>query len=156
MAGGHQFEHLPLLLRYRGRAKLRGGGGTDPQTVANRNARAAHSASLGGAASGLTANWRAQDAHRQQQNLPVLPAGKPILVKVDPNLDLDVLRDKFDFEIVAEQEEGFVLVASEDIDLTAFTQMVTNFSVAVHGSATIASVHRLYDDPNQADRVQPI
>lgn len=156
MAGGHQFEHLPLLLRYRGRAKLRGGGGTDPQTVANRNARAAHSASLGGAASGLTANWRAQDAHRQQQNLPVLPAGKPILVKVDPNLDLDVLRDKFDFEIVAEQEEGFVLVASEDIDLTAFTQMVTNFSVAVHGSATIASVHRLYDDPNQADRVQRI
>lgn len=156
MAGGHQFEHLPLLLRYRGRAKLRGGGGTDPQTVANRNARAAHSASLGGAAGALTANWRTQDARRQQQNLPVLPAGKPILVKVDPNLDLDVLRDKFDFEIVAEQEEGFVLVASEDIDLTAFTQMVTNFSVSVHGSATIASVHKLYDDPNQSDRVQRI
>jgi len=156
MAGGHQFEHLPLLLRYRGRAKLRGGGGTDPQTVANRNARAAHSASLSGAAGTLTANWRTQDVQRQQQNLPVLPAGKPILVKVDPNLDLDVLRDKFDFEIVAEQEEGFVLVASEDIDLAAFTQMVTNFSVAVHGSATIASVHRLYDDPNQFDRVQRI
>ena len=86
----------------------------------------------------------------------MLPAGKPILVKVDPGLDLDVLRDKFDFEIVAEQEEGFVLVASEDIDLTAFSQMVANFSVAVHGSATIASVHRLYDDPNQADRVQRI
>lgn len=156
MAGGHQFEHLPLLLRYRGRAKLRGGGRPDPQTVANRNARAAHSASLGGAAGTLTANWRAQDAQRQQQILPVLPAGKPILVKVDPNLDLDVLRDKFDFEIVAEQEEGFVLVASEDIDLAAFTQMVSEFSVAVHGSATIASVHKLYDDPNQADRVQRI
>lgn len=156
MPPGHQFEHLPLLLRYRGRAKLRGGGGTDPQTVANRNARAAHSTSLRGAAGTLTANWRTQDAQRQQQNLPVLPAGKPILVKVDPNLDLDVLRDKFDFEIVAEQEEGFVLVASEDIDLADFTRMVNGFAVAVHGSATIASVHRLYDDPNQADRVQRV
>jgi hypothetical protein len=156
MPGNHQFEHLPLLLRYRGRAKLPRGGSTDPQTVANRNARAAHSQGLSGAAGALTASWRAQDAQRQQQNLPVLPAGKPILVKVDPGLNLDVLRDKFDFEIVAEQEEGFVLVASEDIDLAAFTQMVANFSVAVHGSATIASVHKLYEDPDQADRVRRI
>lgn len=156
MPNGHQFEHLPLLLRYRGLAKLRPPPGASPQTVANRNARAAHSASLRGAAGTLTANWQAQDTARQAQNLPILPAGKPILVKVDPSLKLDVLRDKFDFEIVAEQEEGFVLVASEDIDLTAFAQMVTAFAVQVRGSATIASVHKLYDDPNQADRVQRI
>lgn len=156
MPNGHQFEHLPLLLRYRGRAKLRGGGSPSPQTVANRSARAAHSASLRGAATSLTTTWRAEEATRQAQNLPVLPAGKPILVKVDPGLDLDVLRDKFEFEIVAEQEEGFVLVASEDIDLTEFTQLVNNFAVQVHGSATIASVHKLYDDPDQKDRVQRI
>lgn len=156
MAGRHQFEHLPLLLRYRGRAKLRGGGSPSPQTIANRNARAVHSASLGASANAISTNWKSQDAQRRTQNLPVLPAGKPILVKVDPGLDLDVLRDKFDFEIVAELEEGFVLVASEDIDLTAFTQMVTAFAVKVHGSATIASVHKLYDDPNQADRLQRV
>lgn len=156
MPGGHQFEHLPLLLRDRGRAKLRGGGSTSPQTVANRTARATHSATLGTSATALSTNWKAQDATRQAQNLPVLPAGKPILVKVDPGLDLDVLRDKFDFEIVAEQEEGFVLVASEDIDLTAFARMVSQFAVKVHGSATIASVHKLYDDPNQSDRVQRV
>lgn len=156
MPGGHQFEHLPLLLRYRGRARLRGGGRPSPQTIANRNARAAHSAALGGSVRTLTTNWQAQDAQRQARNLPVLPEGKPILVKVDPDLDLDVLREKFDFEIVAEQEEGFILVASEDIDLTAFTKMVHEFAVKVHGSATIASVHKLYDDPDQNDRVQRV
>jgi hypothetical protein len=156
MPNGHQFEHLPLLLRYRGRAKLRGGGSTSPQTVANRNARGVHSTSLQGAATTLTATWRAADAGREVANLPVLPAGKPLLVQVDPGLDLDVLRDKFDFEIVAEQEEGFVLVASEDIDLTEFTRMVTNFAVQIHGSATVAKVHKLYDDPHQTDRVQRI
>ncbi|MBX3387174.1 MAG: S8 family peptidase [Phycisphaeraceae bacterium] len=157
MPSNHQFEHLPLLLRYQGRAKLRGGGSTSPQTVANRDVRRAeHSADLSTAAGTLGGNWRAQETQRQQQNLPVLPAGKPILIKVDPGLDLDVLRDKFAFEIVAEQEEGFVLVASEDIDLAAFTQMVNAFAVNVHGSATIASVHKLYDDPDQSDRVQRI
>lgn len=156
MARGHQFEHLPLLLRYRGRAKLRGGGSLSPQTLANRNARAAHSASLGTSASTLAANWKALDTARETKNLPVLPAGKPILVKVDPGLDLDVLRDKFDFEIVAEQEEGFVLVASEDIDLAAFSAMVRQFADGVHGSGKIAEVHKLYDDPNQYDRVARI
>ena len=115
MATGHQFEHLPLLLRYRGRAKLRGGGTPAPQTTANRGAnRAAHSTSLRASAQSLSANWRTQGTQRQAQDLPLLPAGKPILVEVDPGLDLDVLRDKFAFEIVAEQDEGFVLVASED------------------------------------------
>ncbi|CAN5407337.1 hypothetical protein BH09SUM1_BH09SUM1_11950 [soil metagenome] len=156
MPNGHQFEHLPLVLRYRGRAKLRGGGSTSPQTLANRKARGEHSTALRGAATSLTTAWREEDVKRQAQNLPVLPAGKPILVQVDPGLDLDVLRGKFDFEIVAEQEEGFVLVASEDIDLTEFTQMVANFAVPVHGSATVAKVHKLYDDPDQTDRVQRI
>lgn len=155
MPGDHSFEHLPLLLRYQGRAKLRGGGDPSPQTVANKNARQAHSLVLDTATQGLTANWQARRAERliADQAAPDLPAGVPILLRVDPGLDLDVLRDKFDFEIVAEQEEGYVIVASEDIELAPFRAMLQGFAVAVHGSATIAQVHRLFDDPNQTDRL---
>jgi hypothetical protein len=67
---------------------------------------------------------------------------------------LDVLREKFAFEIVAEQEEGYVIVASEDIELTPFLAMVNEFAVQVHGSARIAEVHRLFDDPEQTDRLR--
>ena len=66
------------------------------------------------------------------------------------------MRDKFTFEIVAEQEEGYVIVASEDIELTPFLAMVNGFAVQIHGSATIARVHRLYDDPDQTDRLRRI
>lgn len=156
MPGEHKFEHLPLLLRYQGRARLRGGGKPTPQTVANRNARQAHSGTLTAASQGLSANWQQRRAERQNQDLPVIPEGIPILLQVDPGLDLDVLREKFDFEIVAEQEEGYVIVASQDIELTPFLQMVNGFAVKVHGSATIASVHRLFDDPNQTDRLRRI
>jgi len=153
MPGQHNFEHLPLLLRYQGRARLPSGGKTNPQTLANKNARQAHSATLQGAAQALSGNWKQRQAQRQGQALPVIPNGIPILLKVDPRLDLDVLREYFDFEIVAEQEEGYVIVASADIDVASFLAMVNGFAVNVHGSATIASIHQLFDDPNQTDRL---
>ena len=150
--GQHNFEHLPLILREQGRAKLKGGGKASPQTIANRNARQAHSTSLNTSAQSLKTNWEAAKAQSAEQGVPIIPQGISILLQVDPRLDLDVLREKFEFEIVAEQEEGYVIVASEDIELTPFIQMVNEFAVQIHGSARIAEVHRLFDNP--ADRLR--
>ena len=69
-----------------------------------------------------------------------MTAGIPILLEVDPSLDLDKLRQFFDFEIVSEEEEGFVIVASQDINLSQFLQRVNEFATEVRGSATVASV----------------
>jgi hypothetical protein len=143
----HNFEHLPLVLRYQGRARLRGGGDQSQQTRDNRNTPQAHSASLQRSAEALGTAWQERQAEREQENLPVIPQGVPFLLQVDPSLDLDVLRDKFDFEIVAEQEAGYVIVAAEDIDLVPFLQMVDAFAGQIRGSATIAQIHRLYEDP---------
>ena len=156
MPGPHNFEHLPLLRRYQGKAKIRGSGRQSPQTKANRLAYEAHSRALHASATSIAANWQAVQAHRQNQNLPVIQEGVPVLLKVDPGLDLDVLRDKFAFEIVAEQEEGYVIVASRDIQLGPFVEMVNAFSVRIHGSATVASVHTVFDDPSQQDRLRRI
>jgi Subtilase family len=154
MPGQHNFEYLPLVLRDKGRARLRGGGDPSPQTRANKKARQAHSAFLLDAAKSLSSNWHARQTERLTQALPIIEQGIPILLQIDPSLDLDVLREKFAFEIVAEQEEGYVIVASEDIEIAPFLKMLEGFSVQVHGSATIAQVHRLFDD--QEDRLRRI
>lgn len=156
MPGDHNFEYLRLLRRYLGPARLHGFGRQSPQTIANNNARQAHSQRLLTAAHSLTATWQERYARRRDGDLPAIPAGIPILLQVDPGLELDALRDRFKFEIVAEQEEGYVIVASEDITLAPFLEMVNGFSVQVHGSATVASVHRLFDDPDQIDRLRRI
>lgn len=156
MPGQHNFEYLRLLLRHKGPARFRGFPKPSPQTLANRNARRAHSTYLRDAAQSVSASWKEQKAQRQLQNLPVIPRGIPILVQVDPSLELDVLRAMFEFEIVAEQEEGYVIVASEDIDLALFLAMLNGFAVQVRGSARIAEVHRLFDDPHQTDRLSRI
>jgi hypothetical protein len=154
--GEHNFEHLPLFLRFQGAARLRNPPFQSPQSRANREARVAHSAALRTVSESLSERWRENREGRLNQDLPLLPAGIPLLLQIDPSLDLDVLREKFSFEIVAEQDEGFVIVASEDLDLTRFVAMVNAFSVAVHGSATVAQVHRLFDDPDQGDRLSRI
>jgi hypothetical protein len=154
MPGQHNFEHLPLILREQGRAKLHGGGDPSPQTVANKKARQAHSDSLITSAQSLKKNWEELKAQSAEQGVPVIPQGMPLLLKIDPGLDLDVLREKFAFEIVAEQEEGYVIVAAEDIELAPFVEMVSQFAVEIRGSAKIAEVHRLFDDPT--DRLQRI
>ena len=157
MANGHHFEHLPLLLRYDGIAKLKGGGAPAPQTVANRGARRQdHSQALVASAGVIMRQWQERKAGRVEAGLPIVPQGVPLLLQVDPSLELDVLRDRFAFEIVAEQEEGYVIVASEDIELTSFTALVNNFAVALHGSATVAHVHRLFDDPDQTERLRRV
>ncbi|MBC7604884.1 MAG: S8 family peptidase, partial [Ramlibacter sp.] len=157
MPDQQNFEYLPLLRTYKGRARLGGGGGnTSPQTVANRNVRQTHSATLDAVAQAVSADWRERKAQRQvaDPTLPELPAGVPILLEVDPSLDLDALRHFFDFEIIAEQEDGFVIVASEDIDMATFRDKVRGFAVKIQGSATIAEVHRLH--VNDADRLARI
>jgi hypothetical protein len=156
MPDQHNFQHLPLLLRHQGRARLRGFGKPSPQTRANNDARQAHSTALSTAAASLSTTWKERKAQREEQNLPVIKEGIPILLQIDPSLELDALRAKFAFEIVAKQEEGYVIVASEDIEIAPFLAMVNAFSVKIRGSAAIAQVHRLFDDPNQIDRLRRI
>jgi hypothetical protein len=156
MPPDHQFQHLPLLMRYQGPALIRGGGDRADETKHNRTHYAAHAGRLKGAAGTATGAWQARQAAREQYHLPVAPAGMPVLLKVDPNLDLDVLRQKFGFEIISEQEDGFVIVASEDLSLTSLVAMIDEFATDTHGSATIASIHNLYDDPSQDERLRRI
>jgi hypothetical protein len=148
MPENHNFEHLPLLMRRQGPARLSGGSKSSPQTVANRQSAANHSAALQTAATGVVRNYKEHREEREALGRPVLPSGIPLLLQIDPSLDLDKLRHFFNFEIVSEEDEGFVIVASEDIDLTVFEEAVRGFAVEVHGTATVASVHRLVDEPD--------
>lgn len=64
---------------------------------------------------------------REHDHLPTLSAGIPILLEVDPGLDMDDLQKTFGFEIVAEHEDGFVIVASQDIHLATLLQKINDF-----------------------------
>ena len=136
MPPSHQFEYLPLVLRESGLARFPPAPrDEDPTTVINRANRATHAGTLTARTSALSTSWKAARAARQQAGLPEIEEGIPLVLKIDTALELDDLRRQFEFEIVSEQEDGYVIVASRDVDLTDFQKKLTDYVSAVTGSA---------------------
>jgi hypothetical protein len=157
MPSTHQFEHLLLVRREDGPARYARPRFFDsPQTITNRTNRGAHSASLGGQVTSVTANWRTKLDARTQAGLPAIDKGIPLLLQIDPTLDIDDLRHYFGFEIISEQDDGFVIVASEDESLAYFQQKLNDFIGTVQGSAGIAKIHELREDLTSEERLKRI
>lgn len=151
------FPHLPLILRYDGPARFPQIPITgDPRTKLNKDNRSGHSGGLATSAATVSSAWKLRVTDREQANLPVLPKNVPLVLEVDTALDLDELRKFFGFELVSEQEDGFVIVASDDLDLNLFRAKLQEFIGKATGSATVANVYRLEDDPDQSKRLARI
>lgn len=152
----HRFEHLPLLIRFRGPANIRGGGNESDQAKRNKADRAGHSGTLAGRAAAASGAWQTQRTARDAAGAPSLPDRMPLLLQIDPNLDLTFLREKVSFEIVAEQADGYVIVATEDVDLVAFRRLVADFATATTGSANVARILELTGPEDQDARLRRI
>lgn len=155
MAKSKQFQHLPLPFVERGAANIHGGGSSSNQTKNNRDNRGQHSQTISGQIKGVTKTWTDRLAARPEE-LPEIPPGIAFVLEIDPKLDIEKLREYFAFEIVAEEGDGFVIVASEDIDLEEFLRLADGFATELSRSATIASIYRLDDDEDQTARLQRI
>lgn len=148
------FPHLSLVLRYDGTARfpqaVRKG---HPKTKAAQDDRAAHSGGLSHSASTVSTEWRLRIADRERKDLPVLPKNMPLLLEVDTSIDMDELRKFFGFELISEEEEGFVIVATVDLDLNALLEKLRDFTGQVKGSGAVAKIHKLHED---AERIPHI
>lgn len=153
----HPFPHLPLVLRYDGAARSpRRNIQSDAKTDAAKADRPAHIGGLKTSATNVSSAWKLRIADREKENLPTLPMNVPLLLEVDVMLDLDELRKWFGFEVVAEEEAGFVIVASEDLDLNEFNKKLVEFVGQVRGSSSVARIHNLHEDLDQSKRLSLI
>ena len=116
MPENRDFSHLPLPFLYRGKPKLRGFNSPSERTNRNRNNRAHHGEYLKRRSSELSQFWKERRINRLEEDLPEIQVGIPILLEIEPSSNIEFLRG-LGFEIVCEIEDGFIIVASEDIDL---------------------------------------
>ncbi|MCA9140554.1 MAG: S8 family peptidase [Planctomycetales bacterium] len=77
------------------------------------------------------------------------------MLRIDTSFDLDTLRRQFNFEIISEQDDGYVIVVSKDLDLSLLQQKLDEFETAA-GSASIAQIHELVNDETQEERLRRI
>lgn len=153
MAENNGFTHLPLPLLFQGKPKLHGGGAVSAQTKRNTANRITHGGYVKRRSAELSRFWKERRAERSENALPEIETGIPILLEIDPSTDIDFLRG-LGFEIVCEIEEGFIIVATEDVDLSAFNEKVDAFVANVTTRCNSpAKVYALCED---GDRLKQI
>jgi hypothetical protein len=140
------YNHLPLPLVRKGKPRRTGGGSTAETEANNKANRGQHSTTLTGAGQRISENHKRWLQERPESESHPLPAGIPLILQTEPGIDLDFLRTAFKFEVIAESDEGFVLVASEDIELTEFIGKAQAFANSERGSGAAAKVYGLVED----------
>ncbi len=152
------FPHLNLLFKTQGAAKLEGGGGPDPNVVQNQSNRVGHSSFLKSKVGGFSYLAKQLIEARTAAGLPTIEGGVPFVLRI-PNEDdgtLEFLAEKLGIEIVAEYADGFLIVATEDLDLQRLVDLANDFATSVRGSGGMASIIDIDEDPHSVNRITRI
>lgn len=113
------FPHLELPKRIDGLHKPRRQGGTrepNPLTLGYLNDRKTHGNNLLGNIDNLSQQWKSGIEQRAKLDLPDLPNPnvQPVFLQIDSNeFDIESLKT-FGIEVIAEEEDGFIIGASSD------------------------------------------
>lgn len=150
-----QFPHLHLLYKDQGGAVLEGGGRANPAAQYNTRNRQQHSALLNQRIAGFTRHAIALQQERLNANLPPVRGGVPFLLTIPDGDDgaIEFIAEKLGLEIVAEYEDGFLIVATSDLDLAKVTELANEFAQSKHGSGGMAKILALDENPLSENRI---
>src|SRR6476620_1583110 len=142
-----RFPHIQLSLAKEGIAASPQGGGRnkDPQTLANSGDRWGHGSRLNSSVSSITANWKDTEEKREEEEQPELPKSRRIILKIDPNsFDPESLKS-YGIELIAEIEDGYIIGASADLELSELRNKIGKFIREEYGGAKVAEIWELID-----------
>lgn len=98
----------------------------------------------------------AERLRREMENLPPIPAERGFLLRLPDGADVEALVRALGVELVAETEEGIMLVSSADIEYTKLYQVLHDFGAgtgsAVAGSSLL-DVYSQRDDARKLDEI---
>lgn len=128
------FNHLSLPFRITGLYNSPFGPGKQvvvnnpsDETLNNQKNRKEHANILEEKTSKVTRDWTDGLALRKKQGLPNLPESIPLFLRVDPKIfNPDSLRS-FGIEIISQEEEGFLIGASADLNLAILKGKIDKF-----------------------------
>jgi hypothetical protein len=154
----HDFPHLPLIQKIKGAAKLHGSGQLGARVAANQQNRAGHGNYLSGQFQSFAEKAQQQKDARAAEHLPEISGGASFLLQI-PDEDDEVfewLSVKLGLELVAEYDDGYIIVATEDTDLQELINLANEFIHSERGSGNMASILEVYPDPADPKRIHRI
>jgi subtilisin family serine protease len=142
-----QFKHIQLKLAKAGTAF------SDPRrrpypsnrSAENKGNRDGHGRRLKSSVSSIISDWQTIIEDRRQEGLPDIPALPSFLLQVDPkSFDADTLKS-FGIEVILELEDGYILGASVDAELTKLQEKIEKFIAKEHGGGKVAEIWEILE-----------
>jgi hypothetical protein len=150
------FPHLQLKSRGAFVPRFGGGPRLNADVVAARLDPQGHSSRLSGILDGMQTSDAAMRLEREAAHLPAIPAGRGFLLRLPEGADVDYLTGALGVELVAETEDGLILVSTEDLEYTDLYRVLREFGAGL-GSTTAGSslldVYEQRDDPRKLDEI---
>ncbi|MEI8390724.1 MAG: S8 family serine peptidase [bacterium] len=143
------FEHLKFHKTIKNRAKIQGGGNSSEISKQNKTNRFQHSNKLKSELNTLLNQHKSFSDERQAMGFAALPLEVPLLLKVDEETyPIDELY-KYGLEVVSEEENGYIIVATDEQGLEKFQNLLEIFKQttakgeSIRGSGKIAEIHEI-------------
>jgi len=149
------FPHLRLQLAKQGIAAPEGGGSrrVSPTTALNRGDAGGHGRKLTSSIDLITANWREEQQKRTEEDKPDLPDAVSFILHVDPDtFDADALKS-FGIEVVADLEEGYIIGASADTELSELRQKIEKFINSERGGGKVPEIWELLEGTQRPEYI---
>ncbi|TVP65589.1 MAG: subtilase family protease [Nodularia sp. (in: Bacteria)] len=150
----NQFSHLPLRLTNQGTATPSGGGGKpSATTLANGGNAGGHGSKLQSSISYIVSSWEEERENRKEDGKPELPDAISFILQVDPNLfDADALKS-FGLEVVADLEEGYIIGASADIELSELRKKIQQFIDSQRGGGKVPEIWEILEGTKRPEYI---
>lgn len=149
-----RFPHIQLRLTQEGiAASPKGGGRKNAQTLANLGDRWGHGSRLNNSVSSITASWKNAKEKREEEEEPELPKSRRIILKIDPNFfDPESLKS-YGIELIAELEDGYIIGASADLELSELQNKIGKFIRQENRSGKVAEIWDLIEGINKPEYI---
>jgi len=144
--------HIQLKLTTKGTANSVGGGSKkNTQTALNKGNRQGHGGRIKKLASSVVSDWQTAQEKRKEEGKPKLPSAISLILEIDTDtFDLDDLRTS-DIEIISELENGFIIGASGDTDLSELQKKIEKFFQEKRGGNVVAKILDILDTNQRPD-----
>jgi hypothetical protein len=148
------FPHLRLRLANQGiAASPRVVRQASPRTAANKGDAGGHGSRLKASVDLITTNWQEEQKQRKEEGKPDLPDAVSFILQVDPDaFDADSLKS-FGIEVVADLEEGYIIGASADTELSELRGKIEKFINSERGGGKVPEIWELLEGTRRPEYI---
>jgi len=156
MATNPDFPHLQFTLQGIYDPMFQGGPRENQEIDANRADPKGHANRI----RAIFGRMRQSDEElrrlRAEMGLPAIPADRGFLLRLPEGVDVDSLVRALGVELVAETEEGLMLVSSVNLEFTKLEEILKEFEAGTGGLVAGSSLLDIYDQPDDERRLKNI